>query len=240
MQFLDDLWSTLTAALYEYRVPLVLLAAAGIVLFAIVACRRAWFAAARRHPGRSTLLAAAVLVIALPITWYLASPLIIRTELVEPAPVAAIDATSAPTPSRTPAAPSPAAPSTTPTATASPSPVPTPTPFLPTEVALGKFHGSDDFHFGRGTATVIEIEPGRYHLRLEDFSVRNGPDLYVYLSPSADGYAKGAVELGTLKATDGSFGYDLPAGTDPSDFASAVIWCKQFRHLFATAPFEQG
>ncbi len=100
----------------------------------------------------------------------------------------------------------------------------------------GRFHGSDDFHFGRGTASIIEIEPGRYHLRLEDFSVRNGPDLYVYLSPSAKGYAKGALELGKLKATDGSFGYDLPPGADPHDFASAVIWCKQFAHLFATAP----
>ena len=45
---------------------------------------------------------------------------------------------------------------------------------------------------------------------------------------------------GKLKATDGSFGYDLPAGTDPADFASAIIWCKQFSHLFATAPFADG
>ena len=46
-----------------------------------------------------------------------------------------------------------------------------------------------------------------------------------------------ALELGRLKATDGSFNYALPAGTDPSDFASALIWCKQFAHLFAVAPF---
>ena len=73
---------------------------------------------------------------------------------------------------------------------------------------------------------------------LEDFSVRNGPDLYVYLSPSAKGYAKGALELGKLKATDGSFGYDLPDGADPAAYKSAIVWCKQFAHLFATAPFE--
>ena len=76
-----------------------------------------------------------------------------------------------------------------------------------------------------------------YHLRLDDFSVRNGPDLYVYLSPEVDDYAKGALEVGKLKATDGAFGYDLPSGTDPADFASAIIWCKQFSHLFAVAPF---
>ena len=60
-------------------------------------------------------------------------------------------------------------------------------PVRPTTVASGEFRGTDDFHFGSGTASIIEIEPGRYHLRLEDFSVRNGPDLYVYLSPAADG-----------------------------------------------------
>ena len=76
----------------------------------------------------------------------------------------------------------------------------------------------------------------RTRLRLADFSVRNGPDLFVYLSPDADDYDDGALELGRLKATDGAFGYDLPPGTDPADFASAIIWCKQFSHLFAVAP----
>ena len=41
--------------------------------------------------------------------------------------------------------------------------------------------------------------PGRYHLRLEDFSVRNGAlDLYVYLSTAADDYADDSLELGRL------------------------------------------
>ena len=39
-----------------------------------------------------------------------------------------------------------------------------------------------------------------------------------------------------LKATDGAFGYELPAGANPNDYASAIIWCKQFSHLFAVAP----
>ena len=106
----------------------------------------------------------------------------------------------------------------------------------PRTVASGEFHGTDDFHFGRGTARIVETAPGAYTLRLADFSVRNGPDLYVYLSPDANDYDDGALELGKLKATDGAFGYDLPPGTDPADFASAIIWCKQFSHLFAVAP----
>jgi hypothetical protein len=103
---------------------------------------------------------------------------------------------------------------------------------------MGTFRGADEFHFGEGTASIIEVEPGRFSLRFEDFSVRNGPDLFVYLSPDANGYADGALELGTLKATDGTFGYDLPPGSDPAAFASAVIWCKQFAVLFAVAALE--
>jgi hypothetical protein len=138
-----------------------------------------------------------------------------------------------------PAAPSsgavvapPEAPSST------PRPSPTAPPFVPATVASGDWRGTDDFHFASGTASIVEVEPGRFQLRLEEFSVRNGPDLYVYLSPSEDGWTEDSLELGLLKATDGSFGYDLPDGTDPADFRSAIVWCKAFSHLFATAAFE--
>jgi hypothetical protein len=68
--------------------------------------------------------------------------------------------------------------------------------------------------------------------------VRNGPDLFVYLSPSADGYARGAIELGRLKADRGNQNYEVPAGADVTGAKSVVIWCKQFAHLFATAPLD--
>src|SRR5258706_455622 len=123
---------------------------------------------------------------------------------------------------------------------AAPNPAPT-TPPDPISLA-GSFHGSDDFHFGRGTARLIEVTPGSFVVRLEDFAVRNGPDLYVYLSPSADGYAAGAIELGRLKADTGNQNYAVPAGAfdDPADVATVVIWCKQFSHLFATASLRTG
>lgn len=72
--------------------------------------------------------------------------------------------------------------------------------------------------------------------------MRNGPDLYVYLSPDPDGYVDGAIELGRLKADRGNQNYALPPGalTDPSRAASVVIWCKQFSALFATAPLTAG
>ena len=163
-------------------------------------------------------------MVGLPLTWYLASPLVIRSTLIEPPTAAVADS-------------SPSAPGAS---IGAPKTTPAPVAFEPVVAAAGTFHGADDFHFGQGTASIIETSPGRFTLRFEDFSVRNGPDLYVYLSPSVRGLRDGALELGTLKATDGAFGYELPEGTDPAEFASAVIWCKQFAVQFAVAPLAAG
>lgn len=232
MPSIGDIANDIARALYEFRIPVAIVSGLAVLAIALIAHRRGWIAAARRHPGRS----AAVLLLALafggPVTWYLASPIFIRTSLVEDLPTAPLPTT----------APTVIAPPTITTPTGSPpasaAPLPTPTPFAPTTVASGEFEGTDEFHFGRGTAAIVEVGPGRYHLRLDDFSVRNGPDLFVVLSPDPDGYADDALEVGVLKATDGSFGYDLPDGIDPSRFRSALIWCKQFSHLFAVAAFE--
>ncbi len=280
MDILAEFGRVFFGALYDLRIPVAIGSIVAAIAFVVIAWRRGWIAAARRHPGRSSVVLAAALAVGLPLTWYLASPIFLRTQLIEPELVGVIstptptppasDAPSAsPSPSTDPtvapsaepsaaeASPDPstgasappganptprptAKPTPKPTAQPTPKPTakPTPAPFQPIAILSGEFYGSDDFHYGSGTATVIEIEPGRYRLRLSDFSVRNGPDLYVYLSPSAEGYANGALEIGVLKATDGSFGYDLPAGLDPTDFRSTIIWCKQFSHLFATAPFD--
>ena len=205
----------------------------------VVAWRAGWFRAARRHPFRAGSLLVVVLIVGLPVGYYLASPIWIRTVLVEPGPIAAAPAvapvTPVPTANASPTSVTGVGPGSPPPV-ASEAPTPVATPFAARRIASGPFHGTDDFHFGRGTATIVETAPGSYVLRLEDFSVRNGPDLYVYLSPAVDDHAPGALELGRLKATDGAFGYALPPGTDPADFASAIIWCKQFSHLFAVAP----
>lgn len=235
MPSIGDIANDVARALYEFRVPVAILSVVAFVVAVVVARRLGWFAAAARHPRRTGVVVALALVIVLPVGWYLGSPIFIRTSLVEAAPSAAPIATPAP------AAPSPttAPPSASPTASPAVTPAPTPvsTPFVARTITAGEFRGTDDFHFGRGTASIIEVSPGRFHLRFENFSVRNGPDLYVYLSPSDDDWTEDALEVGLLKATDGSFGYDLPDGTDPADFQSAIIWCKQFSHLFAVAPF---
>jgi hypothetical protein len=231
MDAIGELGRWFFTALYDYRIPVMAASAVGVVAIVLVAQRRGWLAAARRHPGRTAAVAIPALVVALPLAWYMASPLFISTRVDEPAPVVA----SRPSPSPSAASATPR-PSEAPRATASPPPTP-----APIELA-GQFHGSDEFHFGRGTARLVETAPGTWVVRLEEFAVRNGPDLFVYISPSPDGYADGAIELGKLKADTGNQNYDVPAGAlaDPTKAASVIIWCKQFSHLFATAPLAPG
>ena len=194
------------------------------------------------RPGRLIVivLAVALVVIGAPIAWYLGSPVFLRTELHEPE-IAAFETTAAPTapasapaPTALPGEAASSPPAVSP-ASAAPSTAPAWTPEPP---RTGRFSGTDDFHFGRGTAILREVEPGRWVVRLEDFAVRNGPDLYVVLSPDPDGYSDRAIEVGRLKATDGSFNMRVPEATDVSRVRSVLIWCRQFSHLFAVAPLE--
>src|SRR3989344_5021230 len=50
-------------------------------------------------------------------------------------------------------------------------------------IAVGSFGEIDFVHKGSGQAKIIEID-GKTFLRLENFAVTSGPDLYVYLSNS--------------------------------------------------------
>jgi len=238
VSFLGDLGSALFGAAYEYRLPLAVVAVIVAMAIGLLARRRGWVGLARRHPLRSAAILVPALAVALPLGWYLGSPLILSTTIDEPAPIAAATTMpSIPAPASASASASTSV-SASPAASPGPASSPTPAPL----VLAGEFHGSDEFHFGRGTARLIETAPGTFVVRLEDFAVRNGPDLYVYLSPSAVGYTSGSIELGRLKADTGNQNYAVPAGalTDPAAAASVVIWCKQFSHLFATAPLAAG
>ena len=191
-----------------------------------------------RHPLVIVVVVLAV-VVGAPIAWYLGSPVFLRTELNEP-PVAALEPigdaeTAMPTtvPATPGTTPSRRQESASPVSSADAQPA-----WTPAAPRTGRFAGTDDFHFGRGTAILREVAPGRWVVRLEDFSVRNGPDLYLVLSPDRTGYTDEAIEVGRLRATDGSFNMRVPEGTDVSDVSSVLIWCKQFSHLFAVAPLD--
>lgn len=235
MPFLGDLERFAATTLYPWRFAIAAITIAAVAGLAALAARRGWFAAARRHPGRTGVLVAAAVMVLAPAAWYLGSPLFIRTELHEPPP-----ATVATTPAPTAAGSSATLPAATTDTAGSPAPPPTPpaTPTAAPVVRSGTFVGADDFHFGRGRATLIEAADGNHTLRFDDFSVRNGPDLFVYLSPDSEGYADGAIELGRLRATDGSFNTPIPPGTDVTGVRSVIIWCREFAVLFAVAQLD--
>ena len=234
--FAGDLERFISEDLYPYRYPLTIGLVAAAVLALFVAYRLGWHLVAWRHRLITGAAVVVFLVVAIPLGDYLLSPLWERNTVCEASPIPGAGAGSEDCDGAAVAATNPPATSppdaTQPPATGAPGAT-----FQPRVVLEGQFQGADDFHFGEGKALLIETEPGVYVLRLEEFSVRNGPDLFVYLSPDPDGYDDAGLDLGTLKGTDGAFNYEVPAGTDVTQFQSAVIWCKAFEVLFAHATF---
>jgi hypothetical protein len=227
MTIFGDLERLIAEDLYPYRWPITIAFVLAIAAAAVFAYRMGWHMIAWRHRLATGVIAAVLLAVAIPAGDYLLSPLWERSHLEEDSPLVMASDDMGGSDSATPTA----KPQPSPAATDEPTP-----PFEPRVTHSGEFSGADDFHFGRGKALLIETEPGVYTLRFEEFSVRNGPDLFVYLSPSAEGNAEGAINLGGLKATDGAFNYDVPDGTDLARFKSAIVWCRQFSVLFAVAP----
>jgi hypothetical protein len=225
MTILGDLERFVSEDLYPYRVPVTIGLIIAVVMVVALVYRLGWHLVAWRHKLLAAVAAVALVAVAVPSGDYFLSPLWERSHLEEDSPlVADMDempaGSDAPLDAETPDPPADGA------------------AFEAMVTHEGEFSGADDFHFGRGKALLIETAPGAYTLRFEEFSVRNGPDLFVYLSPSPDGYGEGSLELGQLKATDGAFNYEVPPGTDVSQFRSAVVWCKAFSVLFATAPLS--
>jgi len=97
-------------------------------------------------------------------------------------------------------------------------------------------------HAGRGRATLLQLPDGRRMLRFTEFHTLNGPDLQVYLLGSADAAGRGDLDahgflsLGALKGNVGDQNYEIPAGTDLSQYRAVSVWCRRFAVNFTTAP----
>jgi hypothetical protein len=113
----------------------------------------------------------------------------------------------------------------------------------PVILSKGQIMGIDSFHQGTGQATIYQLPEGGQVLRFEEFDVTNGPDLHVILvknpNPvnSAD-VGQDYLDLGSLKGNIGSQNYDIPAGTDLSQYQSVVIYCVPFQVVFASATLQ--
>ncbi|MFC1959836.1 DM13 domain-containing protein [Chloroflexota bacterium] len=112
--------------------------------------------------------------------------------------------------------------------------------------AVGEFSAIDAVRQAEGTVTVYEVigEGGQnsYVVRLEDFAVRNGPELHVFLSAHpqprtpeelrANGLG---IDLGPLKGTVGSQNYQVSGGFAMSEAQSIVIYSNPYQEVFSSA-----
>ena len=114
-----------------------------------------------------------------------------------------------------------------------------------TRIAAGEFihvNRSDPVHWGKGSVSVYREGRGRAIVHLQDdFEVGPGPRFHVYLvdrstvSSGDDFVASRKVDLGRLRAFQGSQIYPVPADVDVATFKSVVVWCKEFGVLISPA-----
>src|SRR5437879_1362975 len=99
----------------------------------------------------------------------------------------------------------------------------------------------DGIQNGPGPVRISDIGGSRY-VRFEDVMLTNAPDVHVYLSRETGGKwdAATSLYLGTLKATNGSFNYDLPADIDVASYRSVVVSCRALRALITGADLREG
>ncbi len=184
--------------------------------------------------GRSPAWRAAAIVAAIVLAgagWYLGSPLFIRTTVHEDLPIA----TAA-------AAPTPVGPMVSAGAAATPGFTllsGAATAVAPVILAEGQLQFVDNLHNGKGPVRIVRIGAQRL-LRFEEVAITNAPDVHVYLSRETGGKWSEATSLylGALKATNGSFNYDIPANTDLSLYKSVVVWCRAFSVLVTWADLK--
>jgi len=170
------------------------------------------------HPARLVggLAALATLLV---IAWYLGSPLFVRTYMNEALP------SSAPT-----------ADTSAGFATGEVSAPPTATSVGARVLRSGDLGYVDPIHNGNGQVRILDVG-GRRFVRFENVMLTNAPDVHVYLSRRTGGEwdEETSLYLGSLKATNGSFNYELPAAADLASYQSVVVWCRSFRVLITWA-----
>lgn len=90
-----------------------------------------------------------------------------------------------------------------------------------------------------GKAALVRSANGEWTLRLDDFSMRPAPELFVYLVPWRSGgeIARGT-NLGRLKTTLGDSEYRVPKDLDVGATPTVVVWCNTCKSGFAAAELD--
>lgn len=178
------------------------------------------------HPYRLAI-AAAVLLVGAGAAWYLGSPLFLTSYVDESLPLAAAR-TPAPTFGTAPPNASETMPSTV-AGGGNPS-------SAVTVLTRGQLGFVDNLHNGKGEVQIVQSGTRRF-VRFESVAITNAPDVHIYLSKDTGGkyVESNTVYLGPMKATNGSFNYEIPATVDLGQYKSVVIWCRAFTTLITWA-----
>lgn len=112
----------------------------------------------------------------------------------------------------------------------------------PALYASGEFVALDAVRWATGSALVYQEADGAWLIRLEDFEVRNGPQLHLVLSahpaprtPEEVREAGLGLDWGPLRGEVGSQNFRLPAEFDMSQVQSVVIYSVMHQEVFSSA-----
>jgi hypothetical protein len=103
----------------------------------------------------------------------------------------------------------------------------------PQPVFTGRFESKTEQTSGR--ATIYKKAGGAEYLRLSDFQGPKAPDVHAALVRTSD---LNPIDLGLLKSNPDEQSYDLPAGTDLTQFSAVVIFSPLPYTVFGSAKLE--
>lgn len=114
----------------------------------------------------------------------------------------------------------------------------------PVTVGSGTFGRIDAVRWGQGTVNIYRDAASKLTLRLEGFSMQNGPDLRLYLSAADAPQTFAAMkpgdldplDVGLLKTTYGNQNYTLASDTDLAAYRSVVIYSPTLDLVYTYAP----
>jgi hypothetical protein len=113
----------------------------------------------------------------------------------------------------------------------------------PFVILTGDFTSIDSLHQGAGVVSIYQVGDRRYVLRLDPFTVTNGPDLHVLLSTqpaprtSTDALT-GHLDLGELASNSVAQNFEIPAGTFLDVYKGVVIYSRSLNFVYTTAELE--
>jgi hypothetical protein len=87
---------------------------------------------------------------------------------------------------------------------------------------------------GSGTVKIYQLG-NAYTLKLENYTISEGPDLKVYLSKTDS--PSDFVNLGNVNP---DLTYAIPSQVNLTDYPYVLIHCQQYNHLFAIAALQSN